>query len=366
MPYPMKNGKYKAQVRKTTEDGQKHQKDKTFLTKKEALNWEAEMRKKPVSEWNGKTDMVCLVDWAETYLDYAQDTFVSKTYKEKKAIFRNFFTEVDANLPVSELKKGTTLKYIQKQKNERSGHAANKDRKNLVAGWNWGMEYMEPSLPGPNPFLVKRMPEIRHPRYVPPEEDFWKVYDVVEGQDRVMLLTFLHLAARRCEVFRMDWSDIDFGHSRIRLWTRKRKDGSFESDWLPMTQELRQSLRWWWENRPIKDRPNVFMCLNETAASKKYYGGLFQKRQHFMKRNCEKAKVKPFGFHAIRHLSASILYNLGYEVAVIQTILRHKNPSTTEGYLKTLGLEGVRDAMEDLSQKKRKVLKFKQRKVSEI
>ena len=47
----------------------------------------------------------------------------------------------------------------------------------------------------------------------------------------------------------------------------------------------------------------------------------------------------------IRHLSASILYSLGYEVAVIQAILRHKSPSTTERYLRSIGLERVQDAL---------------------
>ena len=30
-------------------------------------------------------------------------------------------------------------------------------------------------LPMPNPCLVDRFPEERHPRYIPSEEDFWKV-----------------------------------------------------------------------------------------------------------------------------------------------------------------------------------------------
>jgi hypothetical protein len=100
---------------------------------------------------------------------------------------------IDPKMPVAKLKPGDVLKYVVKQKEERSGNAANKDRKNLVAAWNWGMKYLDPPLPGPNPCLVDRMPEVRHPRYVPPEEDFWKIYAVAEGQDKVMLLTFLHL-----------------------------------------------------------------------------------------------------------------------------------------------------------------------------
>jgi len=112
---------------------------------------------------------------------------------------------------------------------------------------------MNPPLPGPNPCLVDRMPEGRHPRYVPPEEDFWKVVDVSEGQDKVMLVAFLYLAARRREILRLTWSDIDFGRRRVQLWTRKRADGSYKPDWLPMAEELRSQLLWWWENRPIKD-----------------------------------------------------------------------------------------------------------------
>ena len=43
----------------------------------------------------------------------------------------------------------------------------------------------------------------------------------------------------------------------------------------------------------------------------------------------------------------------------MQTILRHKSPKTTEGYLRSIGLERVREALEDLSREKGKVLEFK-------
>jgi site-specific recombinase XerD len=68
--------------------------------------------------------------------------------------------------------------------------------------------------------------------------------------------------------------------------------------------------------------------------------------------------VQLFGFHSIRHLSASILYSLGYDLATIQMILRHKNAGTTERYLKSLGLEKAREALEDLSGRRGKVLPF--------
>jgi integrase len=77
-----------------------------------------------------------------------------------------------------------------------------------------------------------------------------------------------------------------------------------------------------------------------------------------MTKLCKKAKVKPFGFHAIRHLTASILYKKGYPVSIIQAILRHKNPNTTTRYLRTLGLEDTRSALEEGLKMPAKVIEF--------
>lgn len=96
-----------------------------------------------------------------------------------------------------------------------------------------------------------------------------------------MLLAFLHLGARRSEIFRIKMSDLDFENARVRLWTRKRKGGNLA-----------------------------------------------------------------FGYHTIRHLTATILYHKGYGLSLIQQVLRHQNPSTTERYLKNLGIEKVREGLE--------------------
>ena len=94
------------------------------------------------------------------------------------------------------------------------------------------------------------------------------------------------------------------------------------------------------------DDEHVFVCLDRYPFCDAYYGKPFKNRQHLMKRLCEKAGVEPFGFHAIRHLTASILYQNGEPVSVIQAVLRHKNPNTTTRYLKTLGLDDTREALE--------------------
>ena len=93
---------------------------------------------------------------------------------------------------------GAILKHFNKEAGGRSGYAANKDRKNLIAAWNWARKYLV-GWPKENPFTdTEKQQAEQFPRYVPPVEDFWKVYDAArEGQDKLMLLAYLHTAARR-------------------------------------------------------------------------------------------------------------------------------------------------------------------------
>jgi hypothetical protein len=58
------------------------------------------MRRKPLNEWFEKTDTTCIDDWVQLYLDFARTSFAMKTYQEKKAMFRNFFKEIDPTMPV--------------------------------------------------------------------------------------------------------------------------------------------------------------------------------------------------------------------------------------------------------------------------
>ena len=66
-----------------------------------------------------------------------------------------------------------------------------------------------------------------------------------------------------------------------------------------------------------------------------------------MRQLCRRAGVKAFGYHAIRHLTASILAQANIPMVTIQRILRHKNLTTTERYI--TGLEPARPALEVLS-----------------
>jgi integrase len=321
--------------------------------RRKAILWE-EAEKKRIREESKKpqtrTESLTMGNWATAYLNDVQRRCTKKTYDKKRGAFRRL-AELCGNCEITELTPSRALAFLQRRYDSKSGYAANKDRQNLGTAWEWGRKFIDgfPNLM--NPFTaVQRFKEKRQPRYVPSEEDFDKVLAIAEGQDKVMLTTFINLAARRGEVFGLKWSDVDFGEGVIRLTTGKTRDGSVRSDYLPMSKELKQALIQWWQDRPIPSE-YVFSMLDNAYAANRSPGDPFTSRCHFMRKICQRAGVKPFDFHSIRHLSATLLYKAGENVSMIQKILRHQNPTTTNRYLASLGfqIEEMRKSVEALA-----------------
>lgn len=300
-----------------------------FATKQEAVEWEVETRRAISGGSLPKTDTAySIAEWGNDYLDYAEK-FSTKTYKEKRMVMHEFNAALpDLTAAARSITPKHALDYLQQVFKARGGNAANKRRKNLLSAWSWGVKYH--GLPQPNPFLIERFPETRSKRYVVPEQDFWKVYSKARKKaDQTMLLAYLHLGARRNEVFQLRWDDVDFAGQRIRLWTRKRQDGNLEADWLPMTDELNAALA---QLKTESQSQWVF----PSDKSKDAEGEPYVDRKRWLLGLCVEAKVKPFGFHSIRHLTASILAQAGVPAITIQAVLRHHNLATTEKYLHQL------------------------------
>jgi integrase len=306
---------------------------RTFTTKRDAAKWEKQAKR--LLEDSGKesaTPTDSLHDWATKYLDYAQ-RYVPQVRLEKRSEFKRFFKHpgIDHTKPITALTPAMALEYCQEQFKARGGYAANnKVRKNLAAAYNFGIKYRR--YPAPNPFLmVERFPqdEVKG-HYVPPEADFLKVYAVASPHDKLLLTTLLHTAARRSEVFRLRWEDVDFDSQQIALKTRKTRDGSMRTDWIPMTDELARLLK---EHKATAVGEHVFTQPNNGEAGKAY-----KNNRHFPGKLCERAKVKPFGCHGIRGLSATMLARAGEPMKAIQEILRHGMLATTERYLRNSGL----------------------------
>lgn len=235
--------------------------------------------------------------------------------------------------------------YLEQEAKKRSNYSANVDRKNLHAMWAWGMKRHGLRL---NPVSqVDKFPHSRGTQYVPPEKDVLKVLAVATREERVFLDAYLHTAARRSEIFRWTWGDINLEKRQVRLGTRKTKDGSMEYEWLPMNDDLHRSLMWLWDNRKFPESPYVFVCTHPSQ----YYGQPYSTRKRFMKSLCERAGVRPFGFHSLRRYVASI-FAAKHKVSAktIQRILRHKSLATTEKYLENIHYD-LRETMNLLCEK---------------
>ncbi len=115
----------------------------------------------------------------------------------------------------------------------------------------------------------------------------------------------------------------------IQLWTRKRRGGQLQEDKLAMTDTLYGVFKRRWNSR----KKSIQYVFHNEDGSKLTY----QQKRDTMKTICKKAKVKTFGFHAIRHHVASILADSGKaSLSQIQKMLRHRRSTTTDLYIKTL------------------------------
>jgi len=300
-------------------DGKRKQ--KWFRTKGDAKAWEAAQS---VESWTkAETLAVTALEICNRYLDDVQARMHKRTYKDKATCCARLVRALPQGATADDLTPGFALAFFTAQRKARGASPANRDRKNLAAMWEWarGIRLVD----GDNPFRgCHRFPVDEHVRYVPPVADMEAVLASETGEVRAWLLTMLHTAARRSELFRLTWGDIDLDARTIRLGSRKRKGGELHYAKVPMTDALHEEL----------------VALKATARSVYVFcqedGQPFTSRQALMRRVCKRAGVRYFSFHCIRHLSASMMYKAGVPLPTIQAILRHSRATTTDRYVRDL------------------------------
>jgi len=298
----------------------------SFETKREASNWENDFR----NRLRLPKQAITFNEFSSQYLSFAQTKYTKHTYNEKVTLVNRFKAFIVLNLSADEILPSHIHGYLLDQARTRSNNCANRDRKNLLAMWNWGQKILDLSV---NPVTkIDRFPHDRKTQYVPPEKDILRLLAVATRKERAFLDCYLCTGARRSEIFRLKWEDVNFQKKEIRLWTRKTKDGSMEGEWLPMSNQLCESLWWCWQNRTFKESPYVWVCEEGPHA-----GQPFNFRRRFLKGLCKRAGIRAFGFHALRRYVASMLADTHkISAKTIQRILRHKSLQTTERYIQNL------------------------------
>jgi hypothetical protein len=105
---------------------------------------------------------------------------------------------------------------------------------------------------------------------------------------------------------------------------------------IPMVPIFYEILHYRFQRRE-DNIPWVFWHKYWSRNNQEWIKGPFEDRKKIMTTLCRRVKVKYFRYHAIRHLTASILDEMGIPIGTIQRILGHQNRRTTEIYLHSLG-----------------------------
>jgi len=292
------------------------QKKRGFPTKTAAAEWE---RQTKLDLQRADDPVYSFFQAADLWLESSLKRCSAKTCRYKANVINyilTFWGKKD-----KPLKKVTTLD-IENYLNSLSGKTANRHKRELNTFFIYALKR---GICDHNPVaVIDRYHEEQFKRYVPPAEDVQAVIDIAPPLEKNILRFAYHTLARAGEIRAAKWEDVDFDLQTITLWTGKRAGGNKEADTLDMTDTLCGMLK-----ELYKEKEGEFIFYQKGAPLKKYWVN------EILGRLCPAANVKYFSLHCIRHHVAALLtYRL--TLAQISKILRHKNLTTTDIYLKSI------------------------------
>ena len=183
---------------------------------------------------------------------------------------------------------------------------------------------------------ISFLPVDKKVKYVPSIEDIYMVIALADADTQDYLWLILHTLGRVSEINRLEWKDVDFENRRVTLFTRKKRGGHLTPRLVPMTDRVFKILNRRHGNRD-RTKPWVFWHTYWSSKTGEQISGPYQERKRIMRTLCQKAGVKYFRFHALRHAGASIMDRGSVPIGTIQKILGHENRRTTEIYLHSIG-----------------------------
>jgi integrase len=228
-----------------------------------------------------------------------------------------------------------------------SGYTANKELRYLRAVFNFGMHPVRNWISSNPTRGIQFFPVEKTVKYVPPKEDVLRVMMAAGAEFRDYLMTIALTMARMSEVNRLTWQDVDLVNRYVILYTRKKRGGHLTPRKVPMPDKLFEILIRLHAKRP-KDIPWVFWHRHWDRRNQRWVVGPFKERKRTMVKICEKAGVRYFRYHALRHFGASLLEQENVPIGSIQRILGHENRLTTEIYLHSIG-DSEKQAMQILN-----------------
>ena len=257
------------------------------------------------------------------YLDHAERAFATKTFKNKKAVYKNFYGFLKHDVPIKEISTQVIQNYLMTRP---SNVNFNIHKKEISALFTFIKDIL--NAVDFNPVLkIKNLPHNRKDRIIPSEECIIKLMLAADPKtdERALLMVLLHTLARIDEVLRLTWADINFEKRILVKKTKKTRDRAYKDIPVSINDDLYETLWKLWQNRT----QDTWVFFNKKTNTR-YYS-----RPRFMRGLCKRARIAPyFTFHNLRHMMASLMDdNPKISLTTIQKILGHTAIRTTELYL---------------------------------
>lgn len=331
---PGKNA-YRGEV-KMTIDGQKVRRvSGVFYRKKDAEDWEAEQRRelRKLKREGPSVDPqeYTFFDAANAYLDYAEQKFHRTTYLNKRKVLRDIQNLLvdrvgTSEFPLSQIPPKLFLDFVMFHD---TASKRNRARKELHAFLRYCMDW-ELYTGDKNPIaMIEKANEERKPQRVPDEEEMARLLAAADRYDRNMIIAFCVTGARKSELLRMTWQDVNFEKGFVTLWNKKGRGGWKERQ-APMDNVLKRVLEDQWKTR-LPQSNYVFQNRDRRHPR---YGDRYTARRRFLAGLCKRAGIPRMGFHALRRFYGSIMIDK-YKTALptLQKLLGHERLTTTEKYV---------------------------------
>jgi integrase len=150
-------------------------------------------------------------------------------------------------------------------------------------------------------------------------EETYHLIDCSDSDLKPVIITAVSTGMRRGEIFNLRWKDVDFENGFIKVEKTKNK----ERRDVPIDAHLSETLKGLTESRKKGDF--VFLQENGSPLTDRFM------RDHFQRAK-EKAGIKDFRFHDLRHTAASLFASGGCDIMSLKNLLGHKSIVMTQRY----------------------------------
>lgn len=297
---------------------------KTFQTRQEAKQWAADLERELRSERSARRTRPTLTKLTVAGLvrQYLDDpgTAALRSYASLEPLCAWWVNHYGGER-VLDIGALTLREARDKLKAGRSPATVNRYLSAFRAAWNWGRaaELIPTKLAWPSRLFLTE-PKGRT-RFLA-DDELAAVLKAARDHSSSMyaaIAVSIACGVRQSELLRLQWLDVDFERSRLRILLSKNNEA--RSVYLPATAAAAL--------RALKRAPVVGQRVFVIANGEPLKKSLLEVRWRAIR---DQASLRDFRWHDLRHSCASFLAQQGANLLEIGTVLGHKSASVTKRY----------------------------------